>query len=84
MNFSGKVGIEAQELGAQRAAEPGEARADREGDGEDRVDLDAEARAPRAASSTAARSRLPKRVRDQRQLQRRPPAAPQITMMKAR
>ena len=38
-----KVRIEAEDLGAERAAEAGEARADREGDGEHRIDVDAEA-----------------------------------------
>ena len=42
MNFSGKVGIEAQDFRAERAAEAGEAGADREGDGKHRADLDAE------------------------------------------
>ena len=42
MYFSGKVGIEAEDLRAERAAEPGKARAEREGHGEHRVDIDAE------------------------------------------
>ena len=35
MNFSGKYGIEAQQLDAERAAQAGEARADGEGGGKD-------------------------------------------------
>jgi hypothetical protein len=43
MNLSGKVGIEAQHLGAQRAAQAGQAGAEGEGGQEHDVDVDAQA-----------------------------------------
>ncbi len=42
MYFSGNDRIEPQEFGAERAAEAREARAERERDGEHRIDVDAE------------------------------------------
>ena len=65
MNFSGKVGSRPEDLGAERAAEAGQARAEREGEREHRVDVDAEAardarvvdRGAQAAAEAGARER---------------------------
>ena len=71
MNLSGNVGIDAaDDVGRQRAAEAGEPAADREGDGKQPVDVDAEAGGDARIVDRGAQPRAEARA-DQEYLQRR-------------